>query len=61
MQLEDLKATARREGRDDSDVVLPRPSFVVYRTTPPSELTEEEKVKRSIARAEARALKASKV
>jgi hypothetical protein len=59
MQLEDLKAQARREGRDDSSVTLPRQSFVVYRTSTPQELTADEKLKRSIARAERRALKTS--
>ncbi len=57
MELEDLKATARREGRDDSTVTLPRESFVSYRSSSPTSISADEVTKRAISRAEAKALR----
>jgi hypothetical protein len=56
-ELEELKAQARAEGRDDSTVTLPTVCHVVYRTSTPAELTAQEEARRAIARAEAVALR----
>ncbi len=59
MELEDLKAQARRQGLDDSTVTLPRRSFVSYRTGDPEQVAADESKKRVLGRAEAHALRTS--